>query len=175
MSTVVYPRQRGFFRPVPPRRLLQVASTTATLTAVAIWVLLLSPQYLGGRAAYVLVSGNSMEPTFFGGDMVIALRRDQYEAGDVIVYRVPKGEVGAGSFVIHRIIKGSERTGFVTRGDNRVGIDLWRPKERDIVGAVWFELPRAAILLAYLRSPLILGMLAAFFAFSWAMRLRPRA
>jgi signal peptidase len=155
---------------VSPLRLLRLAGTTATVTAVAIWIALLLPQYLGGAAAYVLVSGTSMEPTYTGGDLVVALRRDEYELGDVIVYRVPEGEVGAGHHVIHRIIGGSERSGFVTRGDNRTGIDLWRPTSREIVGAVWFGVPRGGVAVAWLRAPIVLGTAAALLAFFSTLR-----
>src|SRR5439155_25953216 len=105
---------RGAFRHV------NTAAGIALLLLVCIfWAQFLRPQSLGGRTGYVLVSGQSMEPRFHTGDMVMVLRRSSYHAGDVIAYRVPKGDAMAGRQVIHRIIGGDAKKGFVVRGDNR--------------------------------------------------------
>ena len=133
--------------------------------ALAGWFLLLGPQLVGGPAAYLVVSGVSMQPTLHTGDMVIARRARRYRTGDVVAYRVPGDDVGAGTLIIHRIVGGSARTGFVTQGDNRTGRDPWRPRPGGIVGKAWLELPRLGLVLALIRMRLVIAALAAFLAF----------
>jgi signal peptidase len=97
--------------------------------------------------------------------MVVVHRHAHYHPGQLIAYRVPKGDPMAGAQVIHRIIGGNEQDGFIVRGDNRTAADVWRPKNVDIVGAKVGSVPHAIVVLQYLRSPLLLGLLAACFVF----------
>ncbi|MDX6486049.1 MAG: signal peptidase [Gaiellaceae bacterium] len=129
------------------------------------WAQYLRPASLGGNASYVLVSGKSMEPRYHTGDLVLVERHSSYHAGQVVAYRVPKGDALAGAQVIHRIIGGDAKHGFKVRGDNRTAMDVWRPKAGDIVGAKALRIPNAILALQFLRSPVFLGLLAAIFAF----------
>jgi signal peptidase len=129
------------------------------------WAIYLRPQALGGKAGYVLVSGHSMLPRYHTGDLVLVERRDSYRVGQVIAYRVPKGDPMAGAQVIHRIVGGNAEQGFVVQGDNRTAPDVWRPKPADIVGAKALRIPSAVVVLQFLRSPLLLGLIAACFVF----------
>ena len=125
------------------------------------WACTFRPQSLGGPAGYVMVRGISMLPTYHTNDLVITRPRSSYRKGDIVAYRVPKGEVGAGIVVIHRIIGGSGDTGYLLQGDNNPAPDDWRPKAGDIVGKAWVLGPQAGKLLLVLHSPLVLGSLAA--------------
>jgi signal peptidase len=148
------------------RATLRVLATVVTVLAAASWVLWLRPTSLGGPAAYVMVSGESMEPTYYNGDFVVSRKHASYQSGDIVVFRVPKGEVGEGHHVIHRIIGGSSTPGFTTQGDNRFSPDLWRPTNEDIVGEVWFRFPGAVSRwLPLVRTPLVLGLFAGLWAF----------
>jgi signal peptidase I len=129
------------------------------------WMHFLRPESLGGRAGYVLVSGQSMEPRYHTGDLVLVHRYSSYHVGEVIAYRVPKGDAMAGSQVIHRIIGGGAKRGFVVQGDNRTQPDVWRPKPADVVGTKTLRIPNAIVVLQYLRSPIFLALLAACFVF----------
>ena len=104
------------------------AGLLLVVATVVFWAMFLRPQSLGGPAAYVLVSGKSMEPRYHTGDLVLVERQSHYHVGEVIAYRVPKGDPMAGSQVIHRIIGGDAQHGFVVQGDNRTAPDVWRPK-----------------------------------------------
>lgn len=139
------------------------------LVALVLW-----PQTLGGRVAYVMVSGQSMEPTMHAHDVAMVVRRGGYEIGDVIAFRVPEGEVGEGSEVIHRIVGGSARAGYITRGDNNDYDDPWQPTERDIVGERIATLPQAGSLFARLQGPLPLAAFAAVVAVMAAVPSRSR-
>ena len=129
------------------------------------WAQYLRPQSLGGRASYVLVSGKSMLPRYHTGDLVLVEKQPSYHIGQLIAYRVPKGDPMAGAQVIHRIIGGDAQHGFVVRGDNRTAPDVWRPKPGDIVGAKALRIPNAVLILQFFRTPLLLALLAACFVF----------
>jgi signal peptidase len=142
------------------RRLAQVAALALTVAVALVWFFVLRPVSLGGPADYVIVSGHSMEPDLHTGDVVVAFHQHRYEVGDVVVYRVPQGEPAAGDRVIHRIVGGSATKGFVMKGDNKQGIDPWRPTERDVVGKEIVTVPRIGTALAEIRSTLGVAIVA---------------
>lgn len=131
------------------------------------WFVLLRPVPLGGDASYQIVTGTSMEPQLRGGDLVIAHVQDVYEISDVIVFRVPAGQQGEGSLVVHRIMGGDPTAGFVVQGDNKSEPDQWRPKEPDIVGQSWLEVPGGGNVLLIFRRPLVLAALLGGLAGFW--------
>jgi signal peptidase len=92
--------------------------------------------------------------------VVVALKERSYERGDVVVYRVPAGEPAAGDRVIHRIVGGSAAKGFVMKGDNKDGIDPWRPTPKDVIGKERLAIPQAGQGLLFLRTPLGVALLA---------------
>ena len=147
----------------------KAAGIALAVLACLFWAHFLRPEMLGGRAGYVLVSGQSMEPRYHTGDLVLVHRHAGYHVGQVIAYRVPKGDPMAGAQVIHRIVGGDAKRGFVVEGDNRTQPDVWRPKARDIVGAKTLRIPNAILVLQYLRSPIFLALLAACFVFVHAL------
>jgi signal peptidase len=141
-------------------RLLRVAA----FLAFAGWFLVFRPQSLGGPAGWILVAGNSMEPTIRPGSLVVVMSRAEYGVGDVVAYRIPDGNPGAGDNVIHRIVGGAADAGFIVRGDNTGAPDIWRPGPWEIVGAAWLIVPDGALPLLFLRSPIVIASLAAGFA-----------
>jgi signal peptidase len=143
----------------------KAAGIAIMILACLFWAQFLRPQSLGGNAGYVLVSGQSMEPRYHTGDLVLVEKHSSYHAGQLIAYRVPKGDPMAGAQVIHRIIGGDATHGFIMRGDNRSAPDVWHPKPHDIVGAKALRLPGAIIVLQFLRAPVFLAILAAAFVF----------
>ncbi|HEX2064872.1 MAG TPA: S24/S26 family peptidase, partial [Acidimicrobiales bacterium] len=155
--------------PRPPararRRLVGVLTGAVVLQVLAGWFLLLGPQFIGGEAAYVVVSGSSMEPNLYEGDLVVVRRQPSYGPGDVVAFRVPQGNVGEGAVVIHRVVGGSPATGLVLRGDNRTAPDVWGPTRRDVVGAQWFSVSGGGTALGILGSPLALAAFAGTLAF----------
>jgi signal peptidase len=143
----------------------KAAGISLMILVCLFWAQYLRPQSLGGKAAYVLVSGKSMLPRYHTGDLVLVEQQPSYHVGQLIAYRVPKGDPMAGAQVIHRIIGGDAKHGFIVKGDNRTAPDVWHPKPGDIVGAKALRIPNAVILLQFLRSPIFLGLLAACFVF----------
>lgn len=122
---------------------------------ISITWLLFIPVQFGGQAAYVIISGNSMEPVFYRGDLVILHNAKDYQIGDIATYQHP--EIGP---VIHRIIE-KENDRFIFQGDNNGWIDSYRPHQEEIIGKLWFHLPAAGKTLEMFRAPWVLSLIAA--------------
>jgi signal peptidase len=137
-----------------------IAWLVGVLLVISAWAFTLRPASLGGPAGYVMVRGVSMLPTYIGGDLIVTHKHPNYAKGDIIAYKVPKGDFGAGIVVIHRVIGGDATHGFITQGDNNGFPDDWRPTPKDIVGKAWVRLPKLGIVLAFLHAPLPLASLA---------------
>lgn len=119
----------------------------AVLAFVAAWFLLLRPWSLGGPAAYIIVSGSSMEPTLYTGDLVVTRRQAHYQPGDIVAFRVE------GGIVIHRVVGGNAEDGFIVQGDNKAGPDSWRPGPEQILGKQWLHVPGGGKAFMLLREP----------------------
>jgi len=143
----------------------KVLSWAILLIVLGLWAAFLRPAFLGGSASYVIVSGRSMQPTIHSGDLVIATRNARYERGDVVAFRVPEGEPGAGATVIHRVVGGNGEDGYEVKGDNRELNDQWRPTDAEVQGRMLFLVPKAGALIAFLRAPLGIALVAALFVF----------
>ena len=142
-------------------RLVRAGSIGLAALLAAAWLSFLRPTALGGPATYVIVSGESMLPTLESGDLVVALERQSYAAGDVVVYQVPAGEPGAGTNIVHRIVGRSAGGGYVVRGDNREGVDPWHPHDSDILGSMSQRIPSVGRPFALVRQPAAMALLAA--------------
>jgi signal peptidase len=136
----------------------------ALVALIAGWFVWLRPVVLGGPASYVLVGGQSMEPTIHAGSLVVAFRADEYRVGDVVVYRVPAGDPASGRLVIHRIVGGSAAAGFTLQGDNAPATDIWHPGPSDVLGTATVVVPAVADLIVFVRSPVVIASLAAAIA-----------
>jgi signal peptidase I len=140
---------------------LKLIQTCAAAAVLTFWVLALRPQTLGGPAAYLVVRGDSMLPTYETGDLLVLRRSGGYVVGDVVAYQVPDGELGEGHVVVHRIVGGDATSGWVMEGDNNPAPDPWTPRDADIVGTPWVALPQAGRFVSWLHQPIILAGLAA--------------
>lgn len=164
--------QQGGSAPQPPAPPAQRATRwwqrRQNILAALVWATLIAlavtwwPTNLGGASGFVVVSGNSMLPTYTSGDLVITRASDNIQVGDVIVYTVPQGEPGAGLSVIHRVIDGNATQGWITLGDNNPSPDPWRPVQEDLLGVVTHHIPRAGQVMMLVKSPLVLAAFGAF-------------
>jgi signal peptidase len=125
------------------------------LIIVGAWFFTLAPTSLGGPAGFVLVKGESMEPTFYTGDLVVTHKQSSYQPGDIVSFRVASGQV------IHRIKGGNGQDGYVTQGDNVTSVDPWHPTGSQIVGKEWLHIAGAGNYVKVLREP---SVAAAVFA-----------
>jgi signal peptidase I len=168
------PAVRNGRRRADRRALWGLIGTLVTVLLAGVWMVTLRPRSLGGPAQYVLVKGVSMLPRIETGDLVITHPSDSYAAGDVIAYRVPKGDIGAGAIVLHRIVGGSAARGFVIKGDNNDDADEWRPKPDDILGTAWVHAPGVGRALTFLRAPVPIASLAAGFTVAFVLFPTPK-
>jgi signal peptidase I len=127
-----------------------------SLVVAVAWLLL--PLQYGGSLGTTVVSGHSMEPTYWTGDLVVTWRTGDYEVGDAVVYQVPEGEPGEGLHVVHRVVEETDR-GFVMLGDNNDEPDLWTPTADDVLGEVVLHVPEGGRWMRLLLSPLALALL----------------
>jgi signal peptidase len=137
----------------------------AAIAVVVVSVFLLRPGVVNSPVSWVVVAGDSMLPTLQSGDVVFVKRKGSYDKGDVVAYRVPEGDPGAGIVIIHRIV-GSDRHGYRLQGDNKDGLDPWQPEDGDVVGSMFFDIPRLGLAVGFLRTPMGFAALAAIVTFS---------
>ena len=116
------------------------------------WVFF-APTTIGGWTAYVIVNGNSMEPGFHRGDLVIVRARQTYNIGDIVIYH--NAEMNA--FVIHRII-GIEKERYVFKGDNNPWVDTYQPRRAELIGKLWIHLPKLGKAMQWLRLPIHISL-----------------
>jgi signal peptidase I len=141
-----------------------IAKTCRRVGNAAGWVLVAAlvylawPAQLGGHLSLVVVSGHSMDGTYRTGDLLMAWPHADYNTGEIIVYKIPKGEPASGLRVVHRVIE--KKAGhFTTQGDNRTTPDFWRPTVNDVVGHPFFRVRAGGLALKWLLSPLALAVL----------------
>jgi signal peptidase I len=122
-----------------------------TLTS---WLVFLPIQF-GGATAYVIVNGNSMQPTYQMGDLVITRREASYGKGDIVTYY----NTDIKRFVIHRIVDVNSGI-FILQGDNNPWVDNETPRIESITGKAWIHIPGLGVWLARLQTPLGLSLLS---------------
>lgn len=137
------------------RRRTNGALAAFGLVAVIVAWLAFAPMQIGGQVAYVIVTGNSMEPVFYRDDLVIVRQADDYQYGDIVTYRDPK--IGP---VIHRII-GRNDDRYILKGDNNSWVDSFQPTRDDLIGKFWILLPSVGGWFRDLRSPWAMALVAA--------------
>ena len=150
-SSVAIPPTAAARLRVPHAKAIALIAAQLALVAAMLWFCW--PQGLGGRSGWVMVSGTSMLPRLHTGDLVLVEHRSSYHVGEVVAYRVPRGQIGAGHVVIHRIVGGNGRTG-------------WRVN-RDVTGSKLLRIPHAWFVLRLLHMPVLLALFAAFGVFFW--------
>ena len=132
------------------RRLRRHAGDVVFLVGALIAAWFLWPTSLGGCTTLTIVSGHSMEPTYYTGDLVVS-RCGSYQVGDIVVYNPPN--VGSAR-VIHRIHGGDAEAGWVMKGDNNSFLDPWQPTNDRVLGKAVLHLPKVGLLGTVLVSPM---------------------
>lgn len=122
--------------------------TALLLAAVGVLWIIFAPLQFGGRVSYVMVDGNSMEPTYHKGDLVLVRSAVEYQVGDVVAYQ--NGDLNR--IVIHRIIA---RQGgrYLIQGDHNTWVDQYQPTAGEILGKQWIYLASLGKYIQKLRSP----------------------
>lgn len=120
---------------------------TAALVGVLVWFGW--PSTLGGCTTLTIVSGHSMEPTYYTGDLVVS-RCGTPGEGDVVVYTPPGLDRGR---IIHRVVGGDAIDGWVIQGDNNDFLDPWRPHAADVLGIARLHVPGLGRVASILLDP----------------------
>lgn len=149
------------------RRFVRVAwrlcSWIAVIVAIGGWFVFLRPPAIGGTTGYVFIKGDSMQPTYHTGDLVIVRQKASYDIGDVAAFRVmsPSGP----TIVIHRVKTVNPDGTHILRGDNRDADDPWHPTNEEIVGSPIGIVPRLGTAVGHLAArPLLLALICAAIA-----------
>ena len=120
--------------------------------ALMFW-LAFAPTQLGGQVTYVIVDGNSMEPKFRFGDLVLLRRQAAYQIGDAVTYQ----NAELGRFVFHRIVD-IQANHFVLQGDHNTWLDGYHPNQNEIVGKLWVHIPMLGKTIQWAREPIHLAI-----------------
>ncbi len=137
-----------------PRKLV---GNLLVLAMLGLWWLTLAPTTFGGPAAYIEVSGHSMDGTYKTGDLILTRAQDTYEAGDIVVFEASGGQV------IHRIISGNGAEGYTLQGDNNPHPDPWHPTDHEVVGQAWVRFEGKAWIMHLPDNPRAVGIAAGLF------------
>jgi signal peptidase I len=144
--------------------LINTLFSAVLFVGMAIAWIIFAPIQFGGQVAYVIVNGNSMQPLYLQGDLVIVHRAAEYQVGDIVTYHHP--DIGP---VIHRII-GQQADQYILKGDHNTWTDSFLPKKTDIIGKAWIHLPSVGKVFGFLRIPWVLsifvGAIGAVFLFT---------
>lgn len=136
-------------------RWINTISSALLLVGMATAWMIFAPMQFGGLVAYVIVNGNSMQPLYQQGDLVVVHRADEYQVGDIVTYRNP--DIGP---VIHRII-GQQGDQFILKGDHNTWTDSFLPASADIIGKAWIQLRGVGKVFGFIRNPWVLSILVA--------------
>lgn len=120
-------------------------ASTAFLIA---WWFTLGPVTLGGPATFVVVDGESMEPVYSVGDLVVARARAEHSPGDIAVFYAPDRR----RYVIHRLETQLDDGAWLTIGDNNDRRDSWTVPDGAILGTEWFVIPRLGLVLFWVQD-----------------------
>lgn len=114
--------------------------------------------------SFVVTSGNSMEPMFHTGDLVIVRRAGTYHVGDVVAYHSAELH----TVVIHRIA-GLDGDRYIFRGDNNDFFDNYHPSRGELIGRQALLIPQGGSVLQRLLTPKIMAVAAGLLAllFYW--------
>ncbi len=118
----------------------------------AIWISL-APTQLGGQVSYVMVNGNSMEPNYHTGDLIIFRQAEEYQVGDFVVYHDPLLVAN----IIHRIVA-LDQDRFIIKGDNNSWNDAYHPTRLEIGGKRWIYLPKLGPAIRWIRTPIYMAL-----------------
>ena len=130
-----------------------IAPAVGIILIAALWILF-APTKIGGGISYVVVNGNSMEPSFHVGDLILAREQNVYSVDELVVYQHPR--IG---YVFHRIIDKDFEGAFILKGDNNSWEDTYRPMPEEVVGRLWLHIPKLGKIMQRLRSPFAFAML----------------
>ncbi len=133
-----------------------IAAIVGSIVAIGLWVSF-APTKVGGSMTYSVTAGISMEPLLHKGDLAFVRAQSSYHVGDLTLYQSSVLHRP----VLHRIILIQDGHYFF-RGDNNDFVDPGYAKRDELVGTMWFSIPRAGSILGWFGEPAHAGLIAGF-------------
>jgi signal peptidase I len=140
----------------PQNSLQSLFTSFISLILLVAGYLVLAPTQLGGAVTYVIVDGNSMEPNFHLGDLVLVRTKSSYRVGDAVTYQ----NAELGKYVFHRIVN-MNLDRFVLQGDNNSWLDTYNPVQDEIIGKLWVHIPKLGRAIEWVRAPFHMALTVA--------------
>lgn len=106
-------------------------------------------------AAYILkvkllvVTSNSMKPTFEFGDVLLAVSQEHYQVNDSISF------TANGTIVTHRVLSASNDSQYQTKGDANSSPDLGLISHENVIGKVKTIIPKIGYFVLFLQSKFV--------------------
>ena len=144
----------------PTIRTFRWLGALIALVAVGLLWEELAPVKLGGSHEYAVVDGISMKPKLHAGDLVLLHPASHYEVGDVVGYH----NLQLGRLVLHRIV-GKTGDRYVFKGDNNSFLDVYHPRQAQLVGRLWVHVPKVGGVFTWLHAPHHAAISVAILAF----------
>jgi signal peptidase I len=139
-----------------PRLARRLTSSALGLIVLGLVWFYTAPVGFGGSTTYVVTHGVSMEPRFHTGDLAIVRSQSSYHVGEIVAYQSKMLH----TVVLHRII-GRAGDRYLFKGDNNHFIDFEHPRADQLVGALKLHIAGAGAEFQSIRSPALVGALAA--------------
>jgi signal peptidase I len=143
-----------------------------TAALAACWFLF-APRQLGGSTIYSSTVGNSMEPLLHKGDLALIRPSSHYRVHEIVLYESPVLHRP----VLHRIIAIDDGRYFF-KGDHNDFIDPGSATRSELLGRLWFHVPRAGSAMSFIGAPshaaIIAGLAALLVALAGAGRAHRR-
>ena len=118
-----------------------------------------APAKLGGSTSYTITSGISMQPLLRKNDLAFVRTQTSYHVGEVVLYQSPVLHEP----VLHRIIL-VQHGDYFFKGDNNGFVDPGYATRSELVGSLWFSVPKAGGVLAWFGLRLHAALVAGFAA-----------
>lgn len=121
-------------------------SVIGIVVTIVIGYALLSNGALSGKLHSYLVQSGSMEPTIMTGDVIFVSAQESYMKNDVITFKENDGRI-----VTHRIMD-VQSGAFTTKGDANRTEDNGSVSPKNVIGKVFFTVPKLGYLVSFSRT-----------------------
>jgi signal peptidase I len=141
------------------------ATLLVVVLFVGLWVFF-APTKLGGSTTYTVTSGISMEPLLYKGDLAVVRSASSYKVGDIALYNSAVIDAP----VLHRIYK-IQNGNYYFKGDNNDFVDPGYATRAELVGKLWFRIPKVGGFISWFGQPLHSAVLAGLAALAMMLSL----
>lgn len=121
------------------------------LTGILLFISILP---ISGNIKFLIVQSGSMEPEIKMGDVVMIKESSNYEIGDVISFGESSNMRITVTHRIQDIEKEQDQTFYITKGDANNATDGEKVPEKQVIGKVLVNIPRAGFIIDFIKKPL---------------------